>query len=225
MKTLLRLVIAAVSFVRIYTAATAEIPICNFEDTVDLTNAKKFPNGSYLYQNDIIIPPDQVAIYDYEEIHKGERLPLPSHPRGCVCHQRNCIRFCCHPTKELIANYTRVCSSNELDKEMSYDPFINVLHENGTRIRTHVTREFVVIQGIPCESAYPLVPQLDEDDKWEVFANGSLLRHYDKALLSKRDYCLMPYQLDDGQWVLNPMNCPILNEASLSHRINNIGKC
>lgn len=200
------------------------IPKCAFEDTVDLTKSQKFNNGSYLYE-DILITPDQINIYDYEEIYQGIRLPREPHPRACLCQgQRSCVRLCCHPARELIANYSRRCSGEMLQKELEYDPYINVTLNNGSVVSKHVTKEFTVIQGVPCAGAYALAPQYDEEDSWVIFENGTLLRHYDMAYLSKRDYCLLPMELDTGEWVLNPMNCPILNEASLSLQINNIGE-
>lgn len=201
-----------------------EIPNCAFEDTVNLTNAITL-NGSYLYElEQILIPPDLVGIYDYEEIYDGSRIPVKPHLRGCVCKGRNCIKFCCHPSKELIANSSRVCSKDELEEELEYDPYIEVIYNNGSRIKTHATKQFVVIQGVPCEGGYPLSPQEDEDDKWDIFENGTMFRHFDQKYLSKRDYCLMPQEMDDGTWVLNPMNCPVPNEPTLTNRINNIGK-
>lgn len=201
----------------------AVIENCPFEDTVDLTNIRAFPNGSYLYEN-TIIPSHQVSIYDYEEIFDGERLPRLPHPRGCVCQERKCIRFCCHPTKELIENQSRKCSPTTVDKDLEYDAYINVILEDGSIARRHATKEFTVVQGVPCEGTYPLIPQMDEDDGWDIFENGTILRHYDGAYVSKRDYCLIPMELESGEWVLNPMNCPILVPASLSVQINNIGE-
>ena len=203
---------------------TTDIPNCNFEDTVNLTNAKKFTNGSYLYEDYVIIPPDLVSLYDYEELYDGERIAVQPHLRGCVCRDRNCIKFCCHPTKELISEMSRVCAPHDLDEELAYDPYLTVTLKNGTKSKVHATRDFVVIQGIPCEGGYPLLPQDDDDDKWDIFENGTLYRHFDGSYISKRDYCLMPYQISDGTYVLNPTNCPIPNEQTLSNRINNIGE-
>ncbi|XP_073843040.1 G-protein coupled receptor Mth2-like isoform X2 [Musca autumnalis] len=214
------LVILACSFCTLCVVC-ADIPNCPFEDTVDLTNSQRLSNGSYLYEN-ILIPPDKIGIYDYEVIFEGIRLPMDPHPRGCLCQGRNCVRFCCHPSRELIANFSRKCSSDQLEKELEYDPYVNVTLSNGSTVLRHVTKEFTVVQGVPCVGAYSLVPQDDEEDSWELFEDGTLLRHYDMAHLSKRDYCLMPMELDSGEWVLNPMNCPILKAASLSLQINNI---
>ncbi|XP_075161433.1 G-protein coupled receptor Mth2-like isoform X2 [Haematobia irritans] len=210
-----------VSFAHIVLCQTAQVPNCPFEDTVDLTNAKKFNNGSYLYEN-ILIHSDQVATYAYEEIFDGELLPRAPHLRGCACHARSCIRFCCHPTKELIANYSRKCSNDDVENELQYDAYVNVILANGTSVRQHLLNEFNVIHGVPCEGAYSLVPEWDKEDSWDLFENGTILRHFDMAYLSKRDYCLMPMEVESGQWVLNPMNCPTMRQASLSMQINNI---
>ncbi|XP_037811115.1 G-protein coupled receptor Mth2-like isoform X1 [Lucilia sericata] len=220
LKTNLRIYILFAVF-QIY--HNTEIPNCAFEDTVNLTNALQFDNGSYLYAYEgIVIPPDLVRVYDFEEIYDGRRLPVEPHLRGCICKGRNCIKFCCHPTKELITNMSRMCSEDELKEELEYDPYLEVIYNNGSRLKTHAIRQFVVIQGVPCEGGYPLMPQEDEDDKWDIFENGTIYRHFDQSYISKRDYCLMPQNMSDGTWVLNPMNCPIPNEATLSNRINNI---
>ncbi|XP_061397167.1 G-protein coupled receptor Mth2-like [Musca vetustissima] len=221
LKTNIHLLLACTFVTLGVRAATTNNPKCPYEDTVDLTNSKRFYNGSYLYEN-ILIPPDRIATYDYEEIFQGIRLPRKSHLRGCVCHERSCVRFCCHPTRELIANYSRTCSSEMLVQELEYDSYINVTLNNGSVVKRHVLEEFTVLQGVPCVGAYALVPQDDEEDSWEIFENGTLLRHYDMVQLSRRDYCLMPMELESGEWVLNPMNCPILKAASLSLQINNI---
>ncbi|KAL9901376.1 G-protein coupled receptor Mth2-like isoform 3-T3 [Glossina fuscipes fuscipes] len=202
-------------------AHNKEIPNCNYEDTVDLTNVQKFENDSYYYESAILIPPERIGYYDFEELHNGRRVPVKPHLRGCVCDKYRCLKFCCHPTKELIADETRQCGEY-LQKEIEYDPHLSVILKNGSRSNLHALNDFFIVQGVPCEYAYAVVPEEDDLDGWDLFENGTLYRHYDKAYIRKRDYCIHPYQLETGEWVLNPMNCPVENVASLSSQINNI---
>ncbi|XP_075163341.1 uncharacterized protein LOC142235975 [Haematobia irritans] len=203
-----------------------DIPYCNFEDTVDLTHSQKFPNGSYLYGEDVIIPPEQVTFYNYEIIYDGEQIPRESHPRGCVCKpdSRNCIKFCCHPTKETIWNNTRECT--DLYEVPKFDHTIKVISANGTRRKVDITKAFTMVLGVPCENAYPLDPDTNLHEKWSLFENGSLLLYYNLRLLSKRDFCMMPEPTvqggDKGEWFLTPMVCPITKPVTVSRLFNNV---
>lgn len=205
-----------------------DVPPCRFEDTVDLSHAQLYPNGSYLYGEDIIIPPFQVFTYDYEILYDGERIPRDPHHRGCVCGagERSCIKFCCHPTKEVIWNNTRQCG--DLYQVPKFDHTIEVISSNGTRIRVDVEKEFTMVLGIPCDNAYPLDPEMKLHEKWDLFENGSLLIYYNLRLLTKRDFCIMPQPSrgsgDNGDWKLSPMVCPAYKQISASMLFNNVGK-
>ncbi|XP_030380384.1 G-protein coupled receptor Mth-like [Scaptodrosophila lebanonensis] len=56
---------------------------CDFFDSVDLTNARKLENGSYVFQ-DILIPAELTFT------HVEDQTSI----RGCVCEIKPCINFC-----------------------------------------------------------------------------------------------------------------------------------
>lgn len=192
---------------------------CNFEDTVDLTNAHRFQNGSYLYEN-IIIPANQVHIYEYVESNELEHIEHVPHPRGCLCHERNCIQFCCHPTKEVLS-YKGQCVP--LRNELSYDALVNVLLKTGYTAKRNAFKYFTVVQRLPCDYAYPLFPEINKEDEWNMFENGSMLLRHGHIVLTKNDYCLTPSLVDDDRWKLLAMNCPVRNTIGETDRIFNIG--
>ncbi|XP_054084775.1 G-protein coupled receptor Mth2 isoform X2 [Zeugodacus cucurbitae] len=194
----------------LYQNAIADIPDCVFEDTVNLTASTKFSNGSYLYE-EVLVPPQLIAEYNYIELYEGVRKPVERHTRGCVCKIKQCVKFCCHPRANmyrisLITGYTLQCRE-VLNGERTYSPYVNVTLRNNSRVVMHMLDEFVVQQGIPCYSGgYMLMPHKYEEDHWELFENGTLLRTSDAKYFSRRDYCLHAYNTSEG-FVLNPMNC------------------
>ncbi|XP_039965325.1 G-protein coupled receptor Mth2-like isoform X2 [Bactrocera tryoni] len=212
------LILAAI----LYQTSLADIPNCVFEDTVVLTASTKFANGSYLYEG-LLVPPHLTAEYDYIELFEGERKPVERHVRGCVCKIKQCVKFCCHPRADMYqtsATATPQCEE-VLNEELKYSPLLNVTLRNSSRVVMHLLDEFVVQQGIPCEGGYMLMPHVYEDDQWELFENGTLLRVGDAKYFSRRDYCLQAYNTSE-EFVLNPMNCPVVYEEPATLMLNTI---
>ncbi|XP_036338188.1 G-protein coupled receptor Mth2-like isoform X2 [Rhagoletis pomonella] len=203
--------------------ALPEISNCAFEDTVNLTASKKFSNGSYLYEG-VLVPPALIGHYNFVELYGGERQHVKKHIRGCVCRLKRCVKFCCHPRAEMYRTSEDSDSQcdEELSEELSYSPFVNITLRNNSQVLMHVLDEFVVQQGIPCGGGYMLMPHKYEEDHWELFENGTLLRTSDQVLLSRRDYCLQAYEAEDGKYMLNPMNCPITYEEPPTLMLNTI---
>lgn len=222
-------IVLLVGCFKIYQAVVS-VPYCNFEDTVDLTHSQKFTNGSYLYGDDLIIPAEQVSIYDYEIIYDGDRISREPHPRGCVCRpgERSCIKFCCHPQRQTLSNNSRQCE--ELYEVPKFNHNMKVISLNGTRRIVDITKEFTMVLGIPCDNAYPLNPLMNLHEKWNLLENGSLILYYNLRILSKSEYCFMPELRSDNAiiggspWVLSPMICPVAKPVSISRLFNNVGE-
>jgi len=187
-----------------------DIENCDYHDTVNITGNEKLANGSYLYEG-VSIPPHLTGIYNYEILFDGIREEVPEHRRGCVCKIKRCFKFCCHPRK-LKEDYNFECSS-ELSDELKYDPLINITQADGSRKLEHVFDDFVFQEGLPCYSTYTLRPEEDERDKWELFANGTLLLMSSMQYLSSRDYCFTPSEIN-GTFKLNPTSCDTIEEPS-----------
>ncbi|XP_034480802.1 G-protein coupled receptor Mth-like isoform X1 [Drosophila innubila] len=188
----------------------ADIPECDYFDTVKLTDSVKFPNGSYLYEN-IIIPKEQTGEYDYEILVDGVKVDVPKHLRGCACKLGTCIRFCCQKNLVLVDD-ERACEKYT-SAELKYDPFVNVTLNNGTEVRRHVLNEFIVQHDlpVPCTGHFHLDALNDETKSWKLFENGVLLRNGDNRSLSKQEYCMQPHPIltpkGESILMLVPHNC------------------
>ncbi|XP_034114801.1 probable G-protein coupled receptor Mth-like 11 isoform X2 [Drosophila albomicans] len=175
---------------------------CDYFDTVDLTNSIKFENGSFQYE-DVLIPKEKTGEYNYQILFNGDYETVPKHIRGCVCHLKTCIRFCCNP-KQLLLKGKRTCE--DIDKNIHYNMLLNITY-NETLTKTISDLEFMVQQHlpVPCRDHNYLEPD-NPDHAWTLYENGTLLRHFDSALLTKRDYCLQPRKFQD-LYKLVPYHC------------------
>lgn len=146
----------------------AEIPGCDYFDTVDLSGSVKFPNGSFLFEK-LIIPQEDTGEYAYEILADGEKVDVPKHLRGCACKLGNCIRFCC-PKNLVLASDERKCMEYT-SAELKYDPFVNITLNNGTEVKRHVLNEFIVQQNlpVPCALHYHLDALNDIQMGWKLF--------------------------------------------------------
>ncbi|KMY94538.1 uncharacterized protein Dsimw501_GD26888 [Drosophila simulans] len=114
--------------------SNAEIPGCDFFDTVDISKAQRFSNGSYLYDG-LLIPAHLTAKYDYKLLANDSKEEVASHVRGCACHLRPCIRFCCPQYQKMDSG---VCYGDMSEDELNkHDPFVNVTLSDGSVVRRH----------------------------------------------------------------------------------------
>ncbi|XP_073843051.1 G-protein coupled receptor Mth2-like [Musca autumnalis] len=195
-----------------------EMRSCEFEETVDLKNALRFPNGSYLYNNELLVTPNQVEIYDYEEVFDGKRIPREPHPRACLCNTYDpirkkiyCIKFCCEqPVREYIANFSLGCE--ELNTDLPYTPQHDIVYGPVYNIlKSDVTTDLLRTSGIPCTNGYILDRRGDDNETWKLYANGTLSVFNGELHLSRRDYCMVFAPKENGkEKILSPMLCPVL---------------
>ncbi|EDV95981.1 GH15468 [Drosophila grimshawi] len=106
----------------------ADIPGCDYFDTVDLTESKRYPNGSFQYEN-LIIPAEQTGEYDYEILVDGEKESVKKHLRGCACKLGACVRFCCHKNLFLVQDQ-RTCSG-DISRAVDFDPYVSITQSDG----------------------------------------------------------------------------------------------
>ncbi|XP_017079900.1 probable G-protein coupled receptor Mth-like 11 [Drosophila eugracilis] len=179
-----------------------DIPNCDFFDTAKLNNSDMLADGSYKYE-DIIIPSNLTGEYDYVINYDGDEVSVPKHIRGCVCKFKTCIRFCCHPKKQMgIGNCYK-----KIYKNLTYDHTLNITHHNGSVIEKHIFNDMFVQQDlpVPCQQHYVLNAK-EKVDKWDLYENGSFFRHYDKRFLSKQEFCLQPRKMKNHTLIV-AYNC------------------
>lgn len=99
--------------------SNADIPGCNYYDTVDISNIER-QNDSYLY-DDIEIPASLTGYYEFRQFGDGSIRPIKKHLRACVCSVRPCIRICC-PAKNFLANGK--CDDGLKEELARFKPYI-----------------------------------------------------------------------------------------------------
>ncbi|EDV51032.1 uncharacterized protein Dere_GG15277 [Drosophila erecta] len=191
--------------------SNAEIADCNFLDTVNITEAERFSDGSYLYEG-VLIPAHLTAKYEFKLLGNGEKEQVPSHMRGCVCKVRPCVRFCC--PHDHIMNGNNQCESNMTSRERKLlDPILNVTLADGSVVQRHFKKDFIVQWDLPkaCDNMF-YVDNREKEFQYTLFENGTFLRHLDQAYLNKREYCLQHITLNNnGVYNIRivPQNCPV----------------
>nr|XP_036671953.1 G-protein coupled receptor Mth [Drosophila suzukii] len=196
--------------------SNTEIIDCDFFDTVDISDGKRFSNGSYLYEN-LLIPSYLTDEYDFKLLSNGSKEVVASHIRGCVCKLRSCARFCC-PHNQII-QWGHCYNNTTTDELNNVDPFLNVTLNNGSVVKMHFRKDLVVQWDLPkpCdeEDLYSLDHQV-EMEKYTLFENEILLRHFDNVQLNKAEYCLQHLNFTDGNIRIAPHHCPMVHVKEAS---------
>ncbi|CAD7002681.1 unnamed protein product [Ceratitis capitata] len=136
-----------------------------------------------------LVPAHMRGYYDYVELFNGVRTNVPKHLRGCVCQLKRCVKFCCSSGIPLFRPTKKAPVECDVDKK-EYSPLVNITLPDSSRVVMNVLDKFVVQQGIPCGDGYMLLPHLYEEDQWELYENGTIVRKLDNLPRSRRDYCL-----------------------------------
>ncbi|XP_043641485.1 probable G-protein coupled receptor Mth-like 3 isoform X1 [Drosophila teissieri] len=191
----------------------AEIPGCDFYDTVDISKAQRFSNGSYLYEG-LLIPAHLTAEYDFKLLPDHSRERVASHVRGCACRLRPCIRFCCPDYHKMQKGQCYGdMSKDELDR---HDPFVNVTLSDGSVVKRHFKEDIIVQSDLAkpeCSSMYYLNHEMPGNG-FTLFENGTLLRHWDNVELTKREYCVQHISIQNNSIRIAPHFCPLSSEPS-----------
>ncbi|XP_033161007.1 probable G-protein coupled receptor Mth-like 7 isoform X2 [Drosophila mauritiana] len=104
----------------------ADIPGCNYFDTVDISYIER-QNDSYLY-DDILIPASLTGYYEFMDFGDGFIRPVKKHLRACVCSVRPCIPICC-PAKNFLPNGK--CEDGLKEELARFEPYIYLTSMDG----------------------------------------------------------------------------------------------
>ncbi|KAM7354838.1 G-protein coupled receptor Mth2-like isoform 2-T4 [Cochliomyia hominivorax] len=183
---------------------------CFFFHSVNVTNDLKFENGSVLHDG-VLIPHRYIAVYNYIYVNTMTAVKVTPHLRGCICKVKPCINFCC-PFGQLYNSENSTCIDTLDDFE--WPTTLNMTLSNGSEKTVNIFEQYAVVHYRPCNPMYALEPLKDPDDAWQIFANGSIFRHYDEKYLSKLEYCMVPTRGNETNfgnvtYYLNPANCDL----------------
>ncbi|XP_037811133.1 G-protein coupled receptor Mth2-like isoform X2 [Lucilia sericata] len=180
---------------------------CFFFHTVNVTDDQRFDNGSYLHDG-ILIPHKYIAVYNHIYTDLVTTVKVTPHLRGCICKVKPCINFCCP--------FGKLYSSNDSSCIDAHDHFewpttLNMTLSDGSLKTVNVFKQYAIVHFRPCNPMYALEPQKEPDDAWQIFANGTIFRHYDESYLDKLQYCMVPTMGNDtnSTFYLNPANCDL----------------
>lgn len=139
---------------------------CSYADTIDITNKYKLlANGSYLYENYLIIPPYLVGVYDTETLYNGTQRPVNPHVRACICRLKSCITLC---TNNTLTFYSEVVKYNAVDLFQLFK--IPVSFANGSVIDKHIVKDFVpFVLDKFCEPSFVLTKEIEYNNDWSLF--------------------------------------------------------
>nr|XP_016994494.2 probable G-protein coupled receptor Mth-like 3 [Drosophila takahashii] len=193
---------------------TADIPDCDFYDTVDISNGQKFPNGSYLHDG-LLIPANLVGEYSFRTLPDGSKEAVSSHVRGCVCKLKPCIRFCCSHYHKIDDS---VCSDEMSKDELkSHNPYMNVTLNDGTVAKRHFREDLIVQSDLPMPCGEDKMSWIDHrlpGNGFKLFENGTFFRQWDEAFLDKREYCVQHFDFEANGIRMAPHFCHLYSEAS-----------
>ncbi|XP_059216839.1 G-protein coupled receptor Mth2-like isoform X3 [Stomoxys calcitrans] len=178
---------------------------CLYNYSVDLTGVTPNENGAYPYE-DVVIPPHLVFDYKMPKRNcKNDQHQLANiQKRGCICMVKKCLRVCTESFRVYYQESIKVKS----DIDIGYTKNITLI--NGSISEFNLMLDFHHIMGSVCEKEYVLVPEMEANDKWTLYENGSLLRLSDMRLMSEMEYCfdVSEFEIDGNLYFLvNPSNC------------------
>lgn len=137
-------------------AASHGLP-CHILDSVDITSGLRQPDGSVLFGG-IMYSKDQYATVDYIVVDGVKKFDDLSHIRGCACHIRPCLRFCCpFGVLRTESDGTRVCPQKNESPIDVYQRFLNGKNVTNKIVEVDMHKNphhFAFVDGFPCKSMY-----------------------------------------------------------------------
>ncbi|XP_041675679.1 probable G-protein coupled receptor Mth-like 6 [Drosophila eugracilis] len=177
-----------------FSSSKADIPDCNYYDTVDLSHVEK-QNGSYEYEG-IVIPANLTGEYDFKMIPYGGRQPETKHLRGCVCQVKPCIRFCC-PRNKMLPNGG--CSDGFEEELSRSNPYLNVTFEDDSIETRYINNQTIMrTQYFECDEMLGL-----RAGEYAIFENGTIYIKSFSSYLNIEEYCFYPHSgFQETLWIV-----------------------
>lgn len=124
-----------------------ELP-CHFLDSINITDGIAQPNKSIIFGS-TLYPEGQFADVDYILDEEGEHETVQLHRRGCLCHLKSCIRFCCSIGYINGISHCRTKANRGIESSETY-----ILDRNNRSKRVRLDEQFEIIDEKPCPTLY-----------------------------------------------------------------------
>ncbi|EDX09651.1 probable G-protein coupled receptor Mth-like 7 [Drosophila simulans] len=186
----------------------ADIPGCNYFDTVDISNIER-QNDSYLY-DDILIPASLTGYYEFRDFGDGSIRPIKRHLRACVCSVRPCIRICC-PAKNFLPNGK--CEDGLKEELARFEPYIYLTSMDGQK-RVPLTDMAIIRDEFwDCDEMIFI-----SDFNYFLEQDGTFWVTVDR-FMEKQDYCLYRHNFDSdfpkSMWIIRHRCTTYVSPGSL----------
>ncbi|XP_037826737.1 probable G-protein coupled receptor Mth-like 3 [Lucilia sericata] len=159
---------------------------CSYEDTIEIPDNSLLANGSYIYKNQTVIPPNLIGNYDYIILYDGSKRTVPQYKRACICHLMPCISFCSNTIPEIYNIFMKNAQVMRTDKN---NFSIEVTLRNRTVVKQNIAEDFEpFVKEDFCEAPHNIIKEVDGAG-WTLFENGSLLVHSNHKTLNRTEYC------------------------------------
>ncbi|KAI8118523.1 putative G-protein coupled receptor Mth-like 4 [Lucilia cuprina] len=186
------------------TEIKSEIANCLFVNTVNLTNMNETFVSTFNHS--------LTADYDYIVLRNGTKVSVPLHKRGCIC-ANPCLSLCTEDAKSWYYD-------EEDDYTLGYQR--EITFEDESKMEDYVEFFNHRIYNLKCNGSYPLVMELNDNDAWSIFENGTLLIRYTNEYRDQEEYCFNFYEVEDIGGVILPFVCPIVNDRTPIDIVKNV---
>lgn len=138
---------------------------CSYDNTINITRNAVLANGSYIYNNQTVVPNQLVGNYDYEIFYNGTRRKVAQHKRACICHLKPCISMC---SDVILETYQYVINNDIYD---ALDIFsIDMTLANNSVVTKNIAEDFAAIVLTEyCKLSYMLSPETHANSGWTLF--------------------------------------------------------
>ncbi|KAI8118477.1 putative G-protein coupled receptor Mth-like 11 [Lucilia cuprina] len=179
---------------------------CSYENTINITDTPLLSNGSYIYDNETLIPPDLVGMYNYEILYNGSRRSVPQHRRACICHLKPCITFCSNIIPE---TYNYIIENNMYYALEMFS--IELTLKNRTVVTKNIAEDFMpIVLNEFCEAYKILSPEKENTSTWTLNENGNLQIQNGKIQIKRNQYCFDLHEItinNETYDLINPRIC------------------
>lgn len=136
-------------------------------ETIDISNGTEIKDDvqkkGHIYYEGVYYSPKYYTHYNYKIVN-DTKVDSNMHPRGCVCHLKQCILTCCPP-----GQVRKVDESGCFDYP-DQEFYVNFTLPDGTISTEELNRtHYGFIQKLPCKRIQRLENDQFNDESWQFF--------------------------------------------------------